>query len=80
MSWARAKRVNWKKQGGLCEYCNQPMSWRNAVCHHRLNRKDGGTDDPSNGAVRHRFCERKCHRLYADGNVPKGVRREELGF
>lgn len=61
---SRGRRLVYRRAGGLCEICgrNTATEW-----HHRKNRSQGGTWDPSNGL---HVCT-ACHRRVTNTNGSK---------
>ena len=52
----------WKRQGGLCPHCAQPISsltgWHN---HHQVWRSHGGSDGAENRVLLHPTCHQQVH-------------------
>lgn len=58
-------RAQLAAQGGRCAYCKRRLEEREATADHRIPRRHGGTDDPSNIAAACLSCNsRKSASLY----------------
>lgn len=73
-----------ERQGGVCEFCSQPIDLVNAIKHHFKPKSKRGPDDEANLRARHQDCESYCHRHFLDGNCPPesrvvAVRQMTLG-
>lgn len=70
-SWREAKQEAYDRQGGRCSLCGRYVQYQLCVGHHRHNRRDGGSNHPSNCEVRCKGCETTAHRKWKDGNPPQ---------
>ncbi len=71
---ADVREAVWRRCGGLCEACGQPLGpfWH---AHHRKLRKQGGDDSVTNVLALHGACHRGVHahpaRSYEAGFLVK---------
>jgi 5-methylcytosine-specific restriction enzyme A len=56
--WYAVRRHVMQRDRGICRVCGRPGA---NLVHHIIERKDGGSDDPSNLASVHRACHGKLH-------------------
>ncbi len=56
--WRYVRRLVLHRDGGICQHCG--MSGADTV-HHLVERRDGGSDEPSNLAAVHRRCHNRLH-------------------
>ena len=56
--WRAVRAYVLRRDGGICLRCGLPGA--NTV-HHTIERRDGGSDDPSNLESVHRGCHNRAH-------------------
>ena len=65
----------WKKQGGICPICHQPITqvtgWHN---HHIVYKTLGGTDNAENRILIHPNCHRQVHAKGLTVSKPRPVK------
>jgi len=57
-AWRKLAAAVIARDGGQCRYCGKLGA---TVAHHLLERRNGGTDHPSNLAAVHAACHAKMH-------------------
>jgi 5-methylcytosine-specific restriction endonuclease McrA len=68
------KQYVYKRDGGICLYCKQPVEYHESHCHHVLELSEGGTNHPSNLKTlcvnchkdRHPFMKGRKSRTFLD--------------
>lgn len=70
---ASAKRRLFKKQGGLCAICNEPMDFEEANVDHRIPFSLGGSDRADNKQLVHEKCNSE-----KGNSLEKGVPQSTL--
>lgn len=56
--WHPLKQWVYQRDGGVCQYCEQPVEYEKSDCHHILEIAEHGSNHPSNLKT---LC-RKCHK------------------
>lgn len=46
--WHKVKQFVYERDKGKCQYCGQPVEYRQSHCHHVLELSQGGTNHLSN--------------------------------
>lgn len=46
--WIKLKQYVYRRDGGLCQYCHEPVAYELSHCHHILELSENGTNHPTN--------------------------------
>lgn len=57
--WLPLKQWVYRRDKGICQYCQNPFPYEKTHCHHTLELCEGGSNHPSNLKT---LCH-NCHRL-----------------
>lgn len=57
-AWRKKARSVIERDRGICAICKQPGA---DTAHHKVEKRQGGTDDPSNLEAVHRGCHNAAH-------------------
>jgi len=74
--WGSIRKQKMRELNNRCEECQTRHDPSFLVLHHVIPRLSGGKDTYNNARLRCQKCEVLYHKLYPDGNKPKGVHRE----
>ncbi len=59
--WIPLKQFCYKRDNGLCCYCQKQVEYRKSHCHHTLELSEGGTNHPTNLKTLCIPCHKKRH-------------------
>ena len=59
--WQELRQYVYERDGGLCQYCDQPTRLDECHIHHVLELNEGGTNHPSNLKTLCNPCHKKRH-------------------
>jgi len=59
--WIKLKQYVYQRDEGICQYCLQPVEYRDTHCHHILELSEGGTNHPSNLKTLCKDCHKARH-------------------
>jgi 5-methylcytosine-specific restriction endonuclease McrA len=59
--WVMLKQYTYKRDNGVCQYCQEPTEYIDTHCHHVLELSEGGTNHPSNLKTLCRRCHKQRH-------------------
>lgn len=60
-NWIKLKQYVYQRDGGICQYCLQPVAYEDSHCHHVLELSENGTNHPSNLKTLCRECHKARH-------------------